>query len=154
MIDAKNVEDTVHLNCRVIGYQFPDDPQDNWCLVRVEVHQGSKTFLKVDPALETTELPDLRAWFSALANDRLPRFSHLTFTEPCLSFEFLAKEAGGVRFAVHLSHELRPNFRLKQFSRSTRDWSMVFCLTPERLSGIVDELDATILKFPDREPED
>jgi hypothetical protein len=116
MLDALDVDSRIHLICRVVGYQFPDDQDDNWCLVRVEVDRDGKTFEKVDPALETPDLIVIQDWFRALANDQLPRYAHLTFTEPCLSFEFIAKTDAGIRLAVQLSHELRSGFPLKQLS--------------------------------------
>jgi hypothetical protein len=150
MLDVWNVDDRVHLKCHVVGYEFPEKRDDNWCLVRVEVRQDSESFEKVDPALEATELLLLRDWFRCLANDRLPRYANLTFTEPCLGFEFLARDAVGVRFAVHLDFELKPDFPLRQLSYSTNDWQVVFHLSFDRLTVLLDSIEATILKFPVR----
>lgn len=110
MFDAANVEDHVHLRCEVVGYQFPATADDDWCLVRVSVRQGQDMFERVDAALEAGELVSMRNWFRALSEDRLPRVARLEFTEPCLSFEFLARDENGVRFAVNLDAELRTLF--------------------------------------------
>src|SRR5688572_14130589 len=88
MLNAINIDRGVQLQCSVIGYQFPNTPDDDWCLVRVAVRQGLRSFEKVDPALEAHDLLKVRNWFRALAELRLPRVAHLTFVEPCLSFEF------------------------------------------------------------------
>jgi hypothetical protein len=150
MFHASNIDGSVHLDCAVVGYQFPDIPDDDWCLVRVAVRHGQKTFEKVDPALEATELLSLRDWFRSLANDRLPRYAHLEFTEPCLGFEFLAKDDTGVRFAVHLRDELRPTFDLEQFSCVTAAWAVVFHFDAERLASVASAIEATLDRWPIR----
>jgi hypothetical protein len=153
MFDAANVEDHVHLRCEVVGYQFPASVEDDWCLVRVDVRQGEDEFFeRVDAALEAGDLSRIREWFRALAADRLPRYARLTFTEPCLAFEFLARDDAGVRFAVHLSHELRPTFKLQQLGHVSAAWVLVFHLDFARLAAVADAVDATREKFPTRRP--
>ena len=120
MFDAVNVDGAVQLAFGVTGYEFPD-AVDDWCLVRVAIRQGGDPYEAVDPALEATELPRIADWFRALADDRLPRHATLGFTEPCLAFEFLARDDAGVRFAVHLCGELRPPFPLRQFGTTDPD---------------------------------
>ncbi|MDH3348015.1 MAG: hypothetical protein OEM02_07940 [Desulfobulbaceae bacterium] len=46
MIELKNVENNVRLRCEVVGYQFPGSPEDNWCLLKVEIKQGDQLSLK------------------------------------------------------------------------------------------------------------
>lgn len=154
MLDLLNVDGQVRLACEVVRYQFPALRTDNWCVVRLEVSQGKRSYVKEDPALETQDLVRLREWFQCLAEDRLPRYAHLTFVEPCLSFEFLGKDDAGVRFSVHLSAELRPDFRLKQLSLSTRSWQVVFHLGAEALGAIVERIEASVRRFPVRHARD
>lgn len=149
MFDAANVNSVAHLAISVTGYEFPD-AADDWCLVRVSVRHGGESFEAVDPALEATELPRIADWFRALANDRLPRYATLSFTEPCLAFEFLARDDAGVRFAVQLSGELRPPFPLHQFGSQDSDWHIVFHCTPERLAAVTASAEATSSQFPAR----
>ena len=151
MFNATNVDDSVHLQCEIVGYQFPDTPGDDWCLVRVLARHTQKSFEKVDPALEATDLLRIRDWFRSLAADRLPRFAHLTFIEPCLSFQFLATDSAGVRFAVHLGAELRPSFKLCQLSCVTDEWGVVFHLDAERLAAVVAAVEGAIERFPTRD---
>ena len=115
MLKLRNVEDKVELELAVEGYQFPDSPQDDWCMVKAVVRQGDELYEAVDPALETTEIVGILEWFKCLSEHRLPRFGHLTFTEPCIEFEFLACEDELVRISINLSNELQPGFDLKQF---------------------------------------
>ncbi len=90
MIELNNIENNVRLKCDIVGYEFPDNLEDNWCILRVEVKQENQTFVRVDPALETTELVELYEWFESISKNRLPQYAQLTFTEPCISIEFLA----------------------------------------------------------------
>jgi hypothetical protein len=150
MFDATNVDAHVHLRCEIAGYQFPATLDDDWCLVRVSVRQGQDHFERVDPALEANDLIRIRDWFRALAADRLPRYAHLGFIEPCLGFEFLARDDAGVRFAVLLSHELRPHFQLRQLGAVSDDWIVVFHLDPARLAAVAAAIDAAIARFPVR----
>lgn len=114
----------------------------------------SDSFEKLDPALEAGELVSIRDWFRSLADDRLPRWAHLTFTEPCLGFEFLARDAAGVRFAVDLRAELRPQFRLRQLSAATEQWVVVFHFDAERLALVADAVDGLVAEFPVRSRDD
>ena len=85
-----------------------------------------------------------------LATDRLPRYATLSFTEPCLALEFLARDDAGVRFAVHLCGKLRPPFPLRQLGCGDRDWHIVFYCTPERLAAVAASAEATSGRFPPR----
>jgi hypothetical protein len=114
---------------------------------RVVVQQGSRSFEKVDPALEAHDLQRIRNWFRALAELRLPRVAHLTFIVPCLSFDFLASNERGVRFAVHLGAELRPPFPLEQLEMVDKDWAIVFCFDPQQLAAIADATDILCTRF-------
>jgi hypothetical protein len=151
MFDAVNVDGGVHLAFGVAGYEFPDTA-DDWCLVRVAVRQGAESFDAADPAIEATELPAIRDWFRALAADRLPRYACLSFTEPCLAFEFLARDDAGVRSVVCLSAELRPPFPLRQLGYEDAEWGVVFHLSPERLGAVASAVEATLGRFPARRP--
>jgi hypothetical protein len=149
MFDAVSMDGGVHLAFGVTGYEFPDIA-DDWCLVRVAVRQGGESFEAVDPAIEATELPAIRDWFRALAADRLPRYATLGFTEPCLAFEFLARDDAGVRFAVHLCGELRPRFPLRQLGFEDAEWRVVFHFTPVRLGAVAASAEAALGQFPVR----
>jgi hypothetical protein len=151
VLDAMNVDGSVQLRCEIVGYQFPDIPDDDWCFVRVTVRQAQESFEKTDPALEATDLPRIRDWFQALAADRLPRFARLTFIEPCLGFEFLARDAAGVRFSVRLGAELRPGFELRQLGCATSEWAVVFHLDAERLAAVAAAVDLAVRAFPVRD---
>lgn len=151
MIELTNIEHNVILKCDIVGYEFPDSPGDNWCLLRVEVRQGNKSFERIDPALETTELLDLCEWFRCLSESRLPRYSRLTFTEPCISFEFLACKDDQVRISVELSHELKPDFELEQFQSKHSEWTIVFELNSKDFEKTLTGIKEAINQYPMRE---
>ena len=150
MLELKNVEGNVKFNCEVIGYQFPASKKDDWCLLKVAIEQAGDHCELIDPAIETTELEQLYNWFSCLAEKTLPRYAHLTFTEPCISFEFLAYRNGLVRMAVHLGHELTPNFKLKQFRSEVSEWVIIFELAEIQFKDILEGIQATLSKYPVR----
>jgi len=150
MLELSNVENKVDLKCQITGYQFPDSKRDDWCLLKVEVKQGEQYFERIDPAIETTELERLYDWLKCLSERRLPRFARLSFTEPCISFEFLACADDSIRISINLSHELKPEFELSQFGFRNNDWKIVFNLDDENISKILENLRRTLKLFPVR----
>lgn len=150
MFKLKNVEGNIDFSLEVIGYQFPDSKKDDWCFLKVKIDQGDNRCELVDPALETTELVQLLRWFSSLAEGRLPRYSCLTFTEPCLSFDFLAFNDGVVRISINLSHELKPPFKIKQFRAMSEDWNVVIELRANDFANIRGGIKSALEKYPVR----
>jgi hypothetical protein len=150
MFELKNIEKKVSLDCSVEGYQFPDSPKDDWCLLKVILQHNGSTFEKVDPALETEELVRMYQWFECLSKNMLPRFACLSFTEPCIDFEFLAYNEGIVRMSIGLSNELKPSFELEQLRSKSNEWSIVFELDDSNFSRILKGIDAAIKKYPTR----
>jgi hypothetical protein len=150
MILFTNVEGRVSIELGIVGYEFPFDTADNWCLLDTKVTQGSRIFHCVDPAVETSELISMRDWFHCLLSRTLPQWGRLWFTEPCLSFEFLSRKDDVVRVGVGLQAEMRPNFRLNQFGRRSQKWNIVCELHNDDLRSIVAELTSSMQKFPIR----
>ena len=150
MLKLKNVDESIEFFCNLIGYQFPESEDDDWCLLSVSVHQKQESCELIDPALETTELIMLLRWFSSLSEGRLPRYSHLTFTEPCISFEFLAFKDSIVRIGIHLSHELKPNFSMYQFCEYSDDWCIIFELDYSSLVNIANNIRSVLERYPVR----
>ncbi|AWF80220.1 hypothetical protein BTJ40_05015 [Microbulbifer sp. A4B17] len=151
MFKLSNVENKVELELSVEGYQFPESPKDDWCFIKLIVKQGKDTFEAVDPALETTELMRILEWFRHLSERRLPRYTRLSFTEPCLEFKFLACTDSSVRISIHLSHELKPNFELKQFGRPPSDWRVVFELKEKEFNKVISGVESALLRCPVRD---
>ena len=151
MFKLSNVENKVGLELSVEGYQFPESPKDDWCFVKVIVRQGKDTFETVDPALEATELHGILEWFRCLSERKLPRYARLCFTEPCLEFEFLACTNSSVRISIHLSHELKPNFDLKQFGLPPSEWSVVFELRENEFNKVISGIEKALLRCPARD---
>jgi hypothetical protein len=153
MIDLINVDRTARLQLNVVGYQFPDAPTDDWYLVEAKVSHRDRTFHRTDAALEARDLFWLHDWLSDLQNLRLPRFATLSFTEPCLEFDFLARTDSEVRFAITLGHELEPPFRLRQLGHMTSRWKLVFQLSRSKLGNLCDSIKEKAATLPIRDPE-
>ncbi|MFC6633704.1 hypothetical protein [Microbulbifer taiwanensis] len=150
MFKLSNVENKVELELSVEGYQFPESPKDDWCIIKVIVKQDEDTFEAEDPALETTELLSILEWFRCLSERRLPRYARLCFTEPCLEFEFLACTDSSVRISIHLSYELKPNFDLKQFGQRPSEWGVVFELDESEFNKVISGVESALVKCPVR----
>lgn len=149
MISLTSVDGCTELDLDIAGYQFPDR-SDNWCLLRVSVKQGAEHFDKIDPALETGDLNRLYHWFSALAENRLPEYANLSFTEPCLELAFLSYKNNVVRVAIALNCELKPHFPLKNPFGEKEHWNLVFALQKEDFSQILSSLKQWIDNYPSR----
>jgi hypothetical protein len=145
-----NIENTVKLECSLVGYEFPENSEDNWLLVRVKVTQGKNIFERVDAALETMDLVRLLQWFTCLSENRLPRYAHVNFTEPCMSLAFLACQENRVRISIELSHELKPNFALEQFRAKHTEWNIVFDLTSHDFEAIIEGIQSAMHHYPIR----
>jgi hypothetical protein len=150
MIELGNVENHVSFRCEVVGYEFPDSLEDNWCLLKVTVKQDARCFEAIDPALETYDLIAIQNWFKSLSEGKLPRYAHLAFTEPCISFEFLACKDSRVRLGINLHNELTPDFKLKQFNARHSNWAIVFELDNDDFKKTLDGIRTAIDTYPVR----
>ncbi len=150
MFKLKNIEKNIELALEVVGYQFPESEIDDWCLLKATLEQENESCELVDAAIEITELVQLLRWFSSLSEGRLPRYAHLTFTEPCISFKFLAFTNDVVRIAIELGHELKPSFQMKQFGRKSEAWSVVFELDNTAFNKIRSGIQGALERFPIR----
>jgi len=151
MFKLTNVEDHITLSIEVAGYQFPDNPVDDWCFLKINIEQGEELFEKIDPAIEASEILDIYRWFKSLSESKLPRHAHLTFTEPCLSFDYLAYKNDCVRLSVNLSHELQPNFYIAQFKSKDSQWHIVFELNANDFIQVLSGVERTINEYPIRD---
>ncbi len=153
MIEFCDDENDIKLKFNIVRYQFPElevGLDANWCLLKIEVTQDNNRFQKIDPALETHDLTLIYDWFKCLSEDRLPRYAHLQFIEPCISFKFLARSNDTIRIAIILDFELKPNFDLVQFQTKFSDWSIIFELTDVDFQEILSGLEQIIKKYPIR----
>lgn len=151
MIALDNVDKSVKFKSQVVGYQFPNAKNKddaNWCLLEVDVIHGEKIFHKIDPAIETQDLGRLYDWFTCLSTNTLPRFAHLKFTEPCISFEYLARRNDTVRFSVNLNYELKLNFNICQLGFEDNDWHIVFEIDKSGFDNVLIGLKDAMNKFP------
>lgn len=150
MIKLKNNDTNIKLKCGIAGYQFPDDHEDNWCLLKIEVQQDEQIFEATDAALYATELTELYEWFQCLSENRLPTYAHLSFFEPCISFKFLSCKEKSIEISVLLDDELKPDFALKQSESDNTDWNIVFKLSEQDFEKILEGIKTTIKHFPVR----
>jgi hypothetical protein len=152
LIVSRSADLSTSLDFVVVEYEFPELLEDNWIRVRLSLKSGADSFEKTDPALEAKDLVAIHKWFSALAENRLPRFAHLTFIEPCLSFEFISKRERAVRIAIHLAAEVRPPFP-PDFESSPESWPFIAEFEPEELAAIASNFAAAVRRFPHRNDE-
>lgn len=150
MFKLRNTDNNIELELSVTGYQFPDNTNDNWCLVSSLVKQGENQYTVIDPALETTELQRMLEWFKKLSDYQLPNFGTLSFTEPCLEFEFLACDIDSVKISIKLDHEMKPDFELNQFGMAFDDWSVVFDLRADDFLLIIEGIETVLKQYPIR----
>ncbi len=158
MLTLKNKEFGTELILKVVDYQFPNYPNDDWCMISAKVTQGKNLFEVTDPALETTDLQQLLKWFQCLSARKLPQYATLCFTEPCLTFEFIRSEKDWVRISIKLDYEMKPNFLLEQLFNfddedtiDDYDFEMIFDLTQDDFSAVIASLQETIKEFPIRD---
>ena len=142
MINQYNAKSHTSFKCDIVDYE---NPKENWCLLKIRVEQDGKVFEAIDPAIETTELPNLLNWFRCLSERKLPEYARLTFTEPCIGFEFLNNKNGTVRISIVLSHELRP-----KLMNDEKDYEIIFDLDDKDFENILYGISNTIAKFPIR----
>ena len=153
MIELVNVDKSVAIKFQIVGYQFIEEVSsgdDDWCNLEINLKHNGKLFNKVDPAIDANELNRLYQWFYSLSINTLPRYAHLSFTEPCISFKFLAKKNSTTRIAINLSHELKPKFKLTQLRQESNDWNIVFELSEKDFKSILNSLSDSIKKYPVR----
>lgn len=150
MFTLINVENIIELSLEIVGYQYPEINKDDWCLLKAIIKQENERCELVDPSLEATELVQLLDWFSSLSEGRLPRYAHLTFTEPCISFKYLAFTGDVVRIAIVLGHELTPSFKMKQFGKKSEAWSVVFELNGLAFNKILSGIKGALERWPIR----
>lgn len=151
MIDLKNINGDVEIRLDIVGYQFPDDPKDNWLFLALTVNQNGRILQLIDPAIETTDLVTIYEWFTDLSQRRLPKFSRLDFIEPCICFEFLGCKKDTVRIAIEFSHELRPNFMITQLGNQDYEWEIIFELTDIDFRNSIFKIIETMEKYPIRD---
>ena len=150
MFKLKNAENNICLVLSVDGYQFPDHPKDDWCLINLAVEQGEKRFQVVDPALEATSFRKMLVWFEDLSVQRLPRFAKLDFVEPCLEFEFVSCDKETVRISLNLSCEMTPDFELEQFGISDKNCNIIFDLDADGFKSVIAGVKQAISQYPVR----
>lgn len=156
MLKFYDEQHDIKLSFEIVGYQFPGITQGSdadWCNVALHLQQGEKSFKVIDPAIEAKDLPDLLKWFTDLSERRLPSFAHISFLEPCFSFEFYNCKETTVRIGVHLDCEMRPNFYLDQLGyqpEDDEDYIVVFDLTDKNFADNIQSLKTTMQQYPIR----
>lgn len=152
MIKLKNVEGLVELELSVLGYDYPE-MNDDWYKVKATVFQGKRKFEKEFSALNASQLESLLDWFKCISQFKLPTSSRLSFSEPCIEFEYKSYQSykfGSVSFSVVLDYEMRPPFKLNQFGRLSKTWEISFEVNLLDLRKIVSNIDNVLIQFPVR----
>lgn len=151
MFELLNVEGIINFRCEIVGYEFPSELEDNWCLLNVGVKQAENEFTSTDAAITTKELDRLYEWFHCLSEFKLPAYANISFLEPCIELRFLKYHEGTVRIAVNLMRELKPDFPIDQFRRESPNWNIVFELSNDDFQLILSGIDGAREKYPKRQ---
>jgi len=152
MIHLQDITDSVTLRIAIDGYQFPQGTCD-WLMVRVQLNFGTSQFERTDPALEVGELARLEEWLADLQRGAIPRFTSLSFTEPCLELQLVGRPRGPVRFSVALDHELKPDFVVDPFGVGLEPGDECTCsfeCSEAQLQEIIDNVREERRRWPRR----
>lgn len=145
MIIVKNNKTEFKLNVEGYSYPFSREYWDsNWLSINIEIKdfQTSLFFDKNDNCLLTTELVNLREWFSNLKNNNFDETDEIHFMEPALSIKFKNNE-----LEIVLRYKLNPKYE-KDFDS---EYSLFFVVNEKEIQGIIAELDRYIKKYPEKE---
>jgi hypothetical protein len=133
----------------VVGYQFPltnptgttFDHDANWLLVDLEGANGDRRMAFRDPAVLTTELNRLVAWFEGIET-ALPTRTRFDFLEPTLGFELISVATEGPTIRVEFNVQLEEDDQY--FFRT--DIPVTF----EALRSAIADLRSDLVRFPIR----
>ena len=123
-----------YVKLSVIGYQYPEIENgyydSNWLQVMLKADDGTNKWVKVDPALMTTDLIKCAAWFRDLSEGRMPENEILGFIEPCIAFAYACEDSGiilYIRFAYEMSpfHEINDEAYYIKFKLSRAELACV-----------------------------
>ena len=150
IINFSDLKNDIRLELTVVGYQFPDESLDNWCLLNATISQENNVFVVNDPAIEAIDLVNILDWFKCIHNRQLPRYATLTFIEPCIEFNFIACCESYVRIAISLNNEMQPDFKFKQFGITLENCNLCFDLNLNDFNLIISNLESLVQLYPFR----
>jgi len=136
------------LRLRLLGYQFPNDENDewdsNWLIVEGRAALDGKSWEFRDPCLLTWEAANLADWLELVAR-RAEAVGPLSFIEPNLEFEL----ASDVQVRVLLNNECRPPWASHDVFEYGEFFIEFFCSTGLLMKAAAD-LRAQLVRFPQR----
>lgn len=142
-VDGQSVE------LRIAGYEFAEatDQLDlNWLIIGVKVDTSPENWEAEDPSLLTWELRSMVHWFDRLAEGKRPRYKHLVFTEPNLSFKLLNSSTVPLkRIRILFDMELRPHP-----PQEGRSYFVDIVADNAELQRIARELEKELACYPER----
>jgi len=141
----------------IVGYQFvcriwgpTGDFDANWLNVRIRATDAMGSWTKVDPCLETGNLPLLSGWLLSIGTGVLdPPWNPLEFVEPNISFELGSLTDGGPVLRVRFELECRPPWSQAD-TVSENPYIIEFPLSDLDLKAAVDCLVEEQRRFPPR----
>jgi hypothetical protein len=140
------------LELHVVRYQFPGrvagstpfSYDANWLMIDVAVADGSLAWRFGDPALLTTEVRSLAAWFEGVATHQIDA-DEIRFTEPVLSFRTIAVPGDEIGIRVSFELEGRPPAHRRDEWGS---FGIDFAVSAEQLLQASEDLRADLMRFP------
>ncbi len=141
----------------VEGYQFPEltsqsegDSDANWLNVRIRATDATGSWTKVDPCLETGDLPLLSRWLLSIETGVLdPPWNPLEFQESNISFDLESPGDGSAVLQVRFSHECRPPWS-PQGNTIRDEYIIEFPVADLDIEAAVDRLREEQRRFPAR----
>ncbi|MEQ9385333.1 MAG: hypothetical protein RIF36_26005 [Imperialibacter sp.] len=98
---------------RIASYQYPytldRDYDGNWLNIYLSVNSQQGNWQTIDPSLLTWEVEELAGWLLDLSDNREPKYRHLEFIEPNISFKLLNDFCDNLKqLRIHFKLESRP----------------------------------------------
>ncbi len=135
-----------HLN--IIGYEFPEQEQDDWLTIYMAVELPQGSWSVTDPFLQTYEVKSLSDWFEAVAAQTQTE-NEIGFTEPNLSFDLIKTTYGARCLRIHFAIECLPPWAHRT-KYGTEDVFADFPLSEIDLRAAAEALRSQLKLYPQR----
>jgi hypothetical protein len=144
--------DNQSVDFRITNYQYPDnkdgDWDSNWLNIYLAVKSKVGNWQTIDASLTTWEVQVLINWFYTLSKDKQPQYLKMSFTEPNLSFElFDNQDMAKKKFRIKFDLESGP-----KSATGDKEYFIDCMADSKELKRLAIELEAELIKFPERKP--
>jgi hypothetical protein len=147
-------ENNSSFHLRIVGYQFPENEQDewdsNWLRIHMAVVLPQGDWSLTEPFLLTYEVSRIADWFDAIA-DHAQAANELEFVEPNLRFEVMNLADKATYLRVHFGLECLPPWVGKN-EHGTGDVFADFRVSNINLHETAESLRLQLSLYPRRAP--